>query len=314
MPDPGFFLYNASSGSAAKHPALDLLAILRESGADVELHEFREGERPRNLVRSAVEHGAKWVVVAGGDGTIEDAAAALVGTDIPLGIIPCGTFNNFALSNGIPLDPAEACRIATGGHTRAIDVGFVNGDPFFECVGIGLDAELFPVSEEIKSGGVLRWLELFRRAYRYRRSHFEIEFDRPAGDALMTGDAAQRHRQRRLRNLAGRSLRIRALLVTVSNGPYYGANFAIAPHERMDDGLLTVGVFKRFNKLALWRHFLSISFRRRAYSPELLSFRCAAVEIRGPAPLPAHRDGSPVEQWPLRIELRSRALKIRVAK
>lgn len=313
MPAPGFLLYNASAGSAAKHSAASLLEVLRESGSEVELHEFREGDDPRELVESAIARGAKWIAVAGGDGTIEAAAAALIGTDIPLGIIPCGTFNNFARSVGIPLDPPEACRIAATGRVRAIDVGFVNGEPFFECVGVGLDAELFPVSEEIKSGGVLRWLEFFRRAYRYRRSHFEIEFDRPAGDALMSADPKQHHRRRHLRKLAGRSLRIRALLVTVSNGPYYGANFAIAPHERMDDGLFTVGVFKRFNKLALWRHFLSISFGRRAYSPELLSFRCAAVSIRGDKPLPAHRDGTPVEQWPLHIELRQAALKIRTS-
>lgn len=309
MPAPGFFLYNAASGSAAKHSAVDMLAILREGGSDVELHEFVDGERPRDLVKAAISRGAKWIAVAGGDGTIEDAASALVGTNIPLGIIPCGTFNNFALSTGTPVDPGEACRVVTAGRTRAIDVGLVNGEPFFECVGVGLDAALFPISEEIKSGGILRWFDFFRRAYRYKRGNFEIEFDRPVGEAFLSRTAS-RHRDRHLRSLTQRGLRIRALLVTVSNGPLYGANFAIAPHERMDDGLFTVSVFKRFNKLSLWWHFLSISFRRRAYSPELLSFRCASVEIRGPRSLAVHRDGTPMKHWPIELSVRSRALNI----
>jgi diacylglycerol kinase family enzyme len=53
-----------------------------------------------------------WIAVAGGDGTVESVASSLVGTTFPLGIIPVGTYNNFARS--LPLDPIEACHVILG--------------------------------------------------------------------------------------------------------------------------------------------------------------------------------------------------------
>lgn len=310
MPVPGFLLYNASAGSAAKHPPEQLLEILREDGSQVDFHEFAEGDVPEVLAREAVERGARWVAVAGGDGTIENAAKALLGTDVPLGIIPCGTFNNFALSTGIPADPIEACRCVVRRKSRPIDVGYVNGHPFFECVGIGLDAALFPVGEEIKSGGLHRWIEFLRRAYRYNRERLEIQLDEPIGDAVVEQEGADRHLIKHLRALRHRHLRLRVLLVTVSNGPYYGANFTVAPSARIDDGKLTVSIFKRFNKLSLWWHFLSISSGRRAVSPELVSLRTPKLKILGNKRLPVHFDGSPLDEWPLEFTIRRANLRV----
>ena len=84
-----------------------------------------------------------------------------------LGIIPAGTFNNFARSLDLPLDPIEACEVILAGNARPTDVGFANGRPFFECLGSGLDAALYPLSEEIKSGRLHRMIDFLRRAYRY---------------------------------------------------------------------------------------------------------------------------------------------------
>jgi diacylglycerol kinase family enzyme len=76
-----------------------------------------------------------WIAVAGGDGTVESVASNLVGTRFPLGIIPAGTFNNFARSLDLPLDPIEAFQVILAGKDRPTDVGFANEKPFFECLG-----------------------------------------------------------------------------------------------------------------------------------------------------------------------------------
>ena len=73
------------------------------------------------------------------------------------------------------------------GNARPTDVGFANGKPFFECLGSGLGAALYPLGEEIKSGRVHRLLGFMRRAYRYRRQKFVLALDRPACDALVRG-------------------------------------------------------------------------------------------------------------------------------
>ena len=100
-------------------------------------------------------------------------------------------------------------------------------------------------------------------------------------------------------------------MLIVSNGPYFGMNYAVAPEERMDDGLLTVSVFSRYSKVQLWWHFASIAFGRREYSPKSIAFRVARVKVTGPRKLPVHLDGSPHDDlWPLEIECKKGALRV----
>ena len=100
-------------------------------------------------------------------------------------------------------------------------------------------------------------------------------------------------------------------MLIVSNGPYFGMNFAVAPDERMDDGLLTVSVFSRYSKLQLWWHFASIAFGRREYCPRSIAFRVARLKVGGPRKLPVHLDGSPQQDlWPLAVECKKGALHV----
>ncbi len=333
-PGWGLLIYNAGGGSASKCPPSQLLAALRKNGADVRLHEFIEGDQPADIVRKALANGAKWIAAAGGDGTVEATAKALTGTDIPLGVIPCGTYNNFARSASLPDDPIAACAVIAAGHTREIDVGMVNGMPFFECVGVGLDAAVFSLGEEVKSGALFKTWDFFRRAARYPLHRFEIELDRPFGEALILqpGNASERRLQRAYRNKRERKLKVRAWMITISNGPYYGMNFAVAPDASVDDAMLTVTIFKRFSKLRLWWHFFSIHSGRKTPSPRVIALRATRVRIDRPnaraAPADtrslgrwsdcqslfnghhAHADGHPVTTWPVEISLRPHSLRV----
>lgn len=304
MTAPGLLLFNRASGSAENQSPERWRALLAAQGARVHLREVKPGEDPAKIVAEFLDHGITWVAVAGGDGTVEATARALIGRDIPLGIIPVGTYNNFALSAGIPTDPFAACQIIAAGNSRTIDVGEVNGRPFFEAVGIGLDAALFPASEEIKSGSLGHVWELVLQAWRQSRHHLTLELDRPF---VIARNAARHPRNTRHGN---RRLRVRALLLTISNAPYYGMNFAIAPDARLDDGLLTVSLFKRYGKLELLRHFFAIRAGRRAYAPRLVTLRVQCIRISGRWPAPVHIDGTPAQEWPLEISLKAGALTI----
>ncbi len=302
----GLFIHNPKAGS---HKA-DLIPQLASALGDVEtitLEEIGDAKEIPDRVRAA---GCSWVAVAGGDGTAEAVAAALIGTDLPLGLIPAGTYNNFVRSLELPLDPLEACAVIAAGHTRPIDVGFANGRPFFESLGSGLDADLYPMGEEIKSGKLGRLFEFFRRAYLYRPQPFTLTLDRPVHKALVHGHANESHHLfRHMRRITRREIRLKALMLTVSNGAYFGMNFAVAPHERMDDGLLTTTVFSRYSKMQLWWHFASIAFGRHEYRPKSIAFRVASLQISGPRELPVHLDGTPQKNlWPLQIECRKDAL------
>jgi diacylglycerol kinase (ATP) len=304
----GLLIYNrkARSFDAALLPKI--VAAL----GDVVACDFNENFNASAILPRARAAQCEWIGVAGGDGTVESVAAALLGTPFPLGIIPAGTFNNFARSLDLPSDPLAACKVILVGNVRPVDVGFANGRPFFECLGSGLGAALYPITEEIKSGQLSRILDFLRRAYSFRRQIFSLRLDRPICDALVhVSNNESRHLFQALARDRTSSIILSALTITVSNGPFFGMNFAIAPHERMDDGLLTVSVFSRYSKLQLWWHFASIAFGRREYRPKSIAFRVAKLRLAGPSKLPVHLDGTPVEDlWPIDMECRKAVLRV----
>ena len=304
----GLLIYSQKAGSFNAAILPKIVATL----GDVISRDIEEIGSTSTLLTYAKENQCDWIAVAGGDGTVESVAAVVVGTQIPFGIIPAGTFNNFARSLDLPLDPVEACKIIVAGNVRPVDVGFANGRPFFECLGSGLGAALYPLSEEIKSGQLGRILDFVRRAYWFRRQIFSLQLDRPICDALVhVANNESRHLYQALaRNRTSRIL-LSALMITVSNGPFFGMNFAVAPHERMDDGLLTVSVFSRYSKLQLWLHFVSLAFGRREYRPKSIAFRVAKLRLTGPSKLPVHLDGNPVEDlWPVDMECKRGVLHV----
>jgi len=132
----------------------------------------------------AVREGATLIVVAGGDGTVREIASALVGTEVPLAIVPLGTFNNLALSLNLPCNPQAACDLIEAGFTRRIDVGVADDrNYFFEAAGVGVDADLFPIGEEVKSGRFHSVLQGIGLALSHAQTPVRLQFDRPVEDA-----------------------------------------------------------------------------------------------------------------------------------
>jgi diacylglycerol kinase family enzyme len=96
------------------------------------------GNDLREITRRLALSGADRIVAAGGDGTVSAVAGVLAGKDIPMGILPLGTFNHFARDNGIPFDLPSAIRTAAEGLPRAVDVGEVNGHVFINSCSVGI--------------------------------------------------------------------------------------------------------------------------------------------------------------------------------
>lgn len=100
------------------------------------------------------------IIASGGDGTISAVASAVIGTQIPLGVIPRGTANAFAVALGIPSQLRDACETIISGHTRVVDAATCNGIPMVLLAGIGFEAELVDRTDrEMKNRlGVLAYL------------------------------------------------------------------------------------------------------------------------------------------------------------
>jgi len=206
--------------------------------------------------------------VAGGDGTIGDVAAELIGKDIVLGIVPTGTMNNVARSLGVPLDIEGACALIGMGTTRHIDMGRIttsagtDAEYFLECAGVGLSAI-------VAAGGqafVKRRWNLVPRAL---RKFFEAK----AGKIIVELDDTVVEATTRI--------------ITVSNAPLMGNKMLAVPGGKMDDGFLDVQVYDGMDMAALAKHFKAAS----SDSPEdLKTYRASKVRIKSAEPIPANAD------------------------
>ncbi len=306
-------ILNPISGDEQPNPMklLEIVAALEAAEIRVDLT-FTSPERSATeIAQQAVEEGYDMVIVGGGDGTVSEVAKGLLYAPIPLGILPIGTYNNIARSLNLPTDLTEACQVLSHGQVSAIDVGQANGEHyFFEAAGIGLDAALFPLGEEIKGGQWARLLQVAQLAIGFKPQRIRILLDRSIREAKLRSTNYPRFLRRR-KALDRRELRFSVLLVVVANGPYYGAGFAVAPEARVDDGLLTVSVFRKFSKWELLRHFWAISRGQYHYSPRIETYHVAELQVLSPdAPLLVHVDGFPIGMLPMTFKVLKQALKV----
>ncbi|HET6567328.1 MAG TPA: diacylglycerol kinase family protein [Rhodothermales bacterium] len=155
-------LVNHRSGRAARTDvaAGRLHSAFQQRGIDANVKLLNRSDLLQE-VRVAVASNAEAIVVGGGDGTISAAARVLVRTDIPLGVLPLGTSNHFALDLEIPIDIEGAIRVIADGHTRSLGVAEVNGHVFVNNSALGFYPEVVRTRHAIRE-----WLPLNKRLLR----------------------------------------------------------------------------------------------------------------------------------------------------
>lgn len=152
-------------------------------------------------------------------------------------------------------------------------------------------------------------LQAAQLAIGYEPQRLCIQLDRPLSEARLEPATQRRFVQRRGTS-PERQLCLKALLVVIANGPYYGTGFTVAPDAIVDDGLLTVSVFRNFSKWELIRHFWSISKGHYHYSPKIETYHIAEVRLTSKAKLPVHIDGHPLGELPVTFKTIKHALKV----
>jgi YegS/Rv2252/BmrU family lipid kinase len=102
---------------------------------------------PGQLAKDAISRGATSIIASGGDGTLSAVAAALMGTNIPLGVISRGTANAFANALNLPTAINDACDAIVAGNTQVVDMAVCNGLPMVLLAGIGFEAETVDLAD-----------------------------------------------------------------------------------------------------------------------------------------------------------------------
>lgn len=166
-------IVNVASGSAEQ--AREAL----EAAGTFDVH-LVEPTNTANAVKRVVRGGARRVLVAGGDGTIATAAAALVDTPAELAVLPGGTLNHFARDLGISTVAAEALLLASKPACRGVDVGMVNGRIFLNTSSVGAYVRFVRVRDALESRfgyRIASTIAAFRLLFTLRLAAVELEVD-----------------------------------------------------------------------------------------------------------------------------------------
>ena len=228
------------------------------------------------------------VIVCGGDGTLSASAPAVIKSGFPMGILPMGTANDLARTLGIPDNLELAADIIIAGHKRTIDLGEVNGHPFFNVASIGLSSELAG-----KLDGTLK--------RRYGRLGYAIAAFRVLARAkaframIITKNSATR---------------VKTLQIAIGNGVHYGGGNVVEATAAIDDGHLDLYSLELNSvwKLAL----MAKSFRAGSHGAwqEVRTERCTEFEIRTRNPMPVNTDGELLTETPAKFSLLRNAVTV----
>ena len=280
----------------------------RNSGAEILVTE--KPGHATTIAKEAKNNGVNIVVAVGGDGTVNEIAKELVNTDIKLGIIPKGSGNGLARELKIPLKINKAVSLLDNCRVSLIDSCTINGNPFFNTAGTGLDAYVARLYAEGKKRGFKAYFDIvLSEFFKYKPQNYEIEIDSPceiphldySGGGSKVIPKGKKYFKRK------------AILISLANGKQYGNNIYLSPEADIKDGLVDVCILKPFPKSRI------VEFVYRIFSHTIYNFkyfemfRAKGVTIKREQPDTVHLDGEPVEMGKeLVVSIVPKSLKVLV--
>lgn len=265
-------IVNPVSGSGRRKKALKMIdAHLDRSKFDFELVRTEYHRHAVELTEQAIEEGCEAVVIAGGDGSINEVGATLAGTDVALGIIPAGSGNGLSRSLGISLNPKKAVENINNFHFRTIDTGLANGKAFMNMAGVGFDAAVAHAFHKQKKRGLFKYFVLgVKLLVNYEIQTFHINAD-------------------------GREFERKAYQIALANSSQYGNDALVAPKAKVDDGLLDAVVLNPMSFIQMLIHFYWLFQGTLDKSKYIKTFKFKEMVITQQRPDVAHLDGDPFE-------------------
>ena len=248
------------------------------------LEDFRE-----KLLNALDQLEVSGVIALGGDGFIHEIIQHITPRKITLGVIPCGTGNDFARSIGIfKLPLIRQLELIEQGVATQIDLGRVEEKWFAAILSSGFDALVNDRANTMSwPRGRMRYnIAMVEKLIALRPHNYRIRVDENYMD-------------------------VQATLVTIANGPSYGGGMNVCPDASITDGLFDVMVLGKVSRIELLKVFPKVYRGAHVGHPAVTFYRCSEVEIQGSGS--SFADGEPLAQLPLNAQCVSAALKVWMA-
>ncbi|WP_298736709.1 diacylglycerol kinase family protein [uncultured Chitinophaga sp.] len=221
-------IINRKAGTDREKRLEDVIAeVLPPSAFFVQITHLAYLGHGKDLAREAVQQGVDTVVAVGGDGSINEIAQGLTGTNTALAVIPLGSGNGLARALKIPLDVRKALQLIVDNNRAAIDAGYADEYLFLSNAGVGFDALVADKFRNTTKRGLWGYAKLVIKSFReYKGNNYSIDID-------------------------GRKLERPAFLLSVANGNQMGYEFKLAPGASLFDGLLDIVIVRPVSFLGL---------------------------------------------------------------
>jgi YegS/Rv2252/BmrU family lipid kinase len=257
-------------------------------------------EYPGHLAEAARDAQDSLLVVIGGDGTVNEVANGVAGTDAEIAVLPCGTGQDFGRTHGIPTSFDDAVRVALGNQTRVIDLGRVE---LGNSSNGGTSRFFANVGSAGMSGAVARRANAMTKRFGGRATFFYA----------LTREFLAWQNTRVVVELEGGVRREGSMHdVIVANGNWHGGGMKLAPDARQDDGAFDVVTIGDVTKLDFLTTAPRLYSGRYLSHPKVELLRSPSVAISADEPLPLEVDGEPIGTTPARFEVVPSALRLRV--
>ena len=253
-----------------------ILELLHQSGAQLIYHSSQSPGDLEAEVLKQVDAGAATIVVAGGDGSVHEAVNGIMraSNTATLGVIPTGTGNDFAKACDIPLNWEHATqlladRIKAGQIPRKIDIGRFNDRFFANGAGVGFDAKVTHIAQSIHwpIGDLVYLLAIFKAMIGgIATPELEIQ----AGDYVWKGPVT---------------------LAAISNGPWVGGMFHIAPLAVNTDNLMDLLIAKPVTRRRILTLLPKLMNGQHMQEPEIIHQPVRELSIKADEAIPSHLDG-----------------------
>ena len=276
------FIWNPTAGHGKAARAREVLEA-RLTGIESRFHDTRsKGDAARvaeALTRDAEEDVD--IVAMGGDGTLNEVLNGLADpARVRLGLIPCGSGNDFAAAAGLPMDPGAALDVVLKGEARYTDYMECSGVRGINAIGTGIDVDILRRYAKMKllKGSAAYLASLIATVAVYRARQFEEVLE----------DGEEPHR---------------ALIACAGNGRSIGGGIPICPEAVLDDGLLDVVIVDNINKPGIPHAFIRLMQRRVLELKSTVFKRQTALRIRSDTPMPIQIDGEIYEDLPFDVRV-----------
>ncbi len=257
----------------------DVQSALLNAGCRIEIRNTKGPGAAEDLARTARYGGYDAVIVAGGDGTINEAVNGLAGGNVPLGVIPMGTANVLAAELDLPEGATAIARIIADGASFPVHLGQANGRFFIQMAGIGFDAYVVShVNPRLKRllGKGAYICESVRALWSFAFPHYRLTIDGETYDAASA---------------------------VIANGHYYGGRFTCAPTARIDHPILHVCLFERAGPWHALRYAAGLALGRLDRMRDVRIVETDFIVIEGPTGDPLQGDGEILNVLPATISV-----------